>query len=831
MRIALVSREYPPETGWGGIGTYVYQSAHALAREGHEVHVISRSERREESTRLDGPVAVHRIRDRKWRGPLADMWYRLLPITEWRYSRRVAEKVWELHRRHPFDVVEVPEYRAEGFHLVRHAPAPVIVKLHTPTYLLEELNRSPRSLHETLVRWMESKTAHHAQGVSAPSASLAKRVAAAWRLPDASVEVIPYPFDAACVPSQPFVSPDPTVLFVGRFETRKGVHVLAEAIPKVLSRLPQARCVFVGSPPNGAADAATFVPTLLDRFTQMGVQARVTVVPWQSPSKLLRYYRESHVVVVPSLYENFPNVVLEAMAAGRPVVGSRVGGIPEIVEDRVTGWLVAPGDVEALAEAIAGALAELPRAEAMGRAAAAHIAQRFSPRRIAQRTVDYCVQVIQRHHSLVQRDQRYEGDPAIGPSQQVGGMSPRTGRGRSGAAGLPAGLHAQLCHVLYTFTDRWIRTDTPEAVLVHLSKRHEALRAQGVQVTWLRFQRATRARARSSRVGELWSKWWDVASAPLDAWHILRQARPVSSRVDLVHEWYSLYGVSGLLLAWRSRKPLVFEVDALLLEEYTKLHGATLGRWRMFWAKRMLAANLRRASRVIVRSKVMAEVLAQQWDVPTQKLIVVPCGVDLPRFSQVQPAARSEAMDVVFLGSLQPWHGCDLLLSAFASVHRAVPAARLRIIGEGKMRSTLEQQAARLGLNGSVEFIGQVPHETVPQRLASAAVAVAPYPALSVQFYFSPMKLFEYMAAGNAIVASRIGQIGDVLAHEQTALLVEPGSVEQLAESIIRLLRDEPLRARLGRAAQASVGQYAWDQQAQTLATVYDEVLREAAHG
>ena len=119
-----------------------------------------------------------------------------------------------------------------------------------------------------------------------------------------------------------------------------------------------------------------------------------------------------------------------------------------------------------------------------------------------------------------------------------------------------------------------------------------------------------------------------------------------------------------------------------------------------------------------------------------------------------------------FVGTLRPWHGVEGLIEAFAVLHGLDPDVRLLIVGDGPLRNTLESMAADRGVSHAVDFRGAVEPSEVPRMLASMDVAVAPYPPLD-DFYFSPLKLFEYMAAGCAIVAAAIGQINQTVGDFQ----------------------------------------------------------------
>ncbi len=396
LRICLLSREYPPQTGWGGIGTYVYFVSHALADAGHEVHVISRSDRKEEYQHADGPVTVHRIREQKAGGPIGDWLCRWLPLSDKAYSRRAAEKAFELHAQAPLDVIEAPEYRAEAWHLVRKSPAPVVVKTHTPTFMLEQLNATRSSAAERAVKEMEADAARRAHALSSPSQSLADILRSEWKLNGRAIRVLPYPIDTGRLPAQPWAGGTPTALFIGRFEQRKGVHVLVEALPEVVKRVPNAKLRLAGGHAESIRGADRYTQALRDRIRALGLDAHVEFLGWQKRDALPALYQSAWAVVVPSLYDNYPNVCLEAMASARPVVGTRVGGIPEMVQDGASGWLVKPEDASALATALIEALGNEAEANRRGEAGRRFVSERLSPARIAQETAAFYREVIER---------------------------------------------------------------------------------------------------------------------------------------------------------------------------------------------------------------------------------------------------------------------------------------------------------------------------------------------------------------------------------------------------------------------------------------------------
>lgn len=284
---------------------------------------------------------------------------------------------------------------------------------------------------------------------------------------------------------------------------------------------------------------------------------------------------------------------------------------------------------------------------------------------------------------------------------------------------------------------------------------------------------------------------------------------------DLIYERYSLFSAAGVRAAEKLGIPCFVEVNSpLLLEQqkYRQLASATA-------AEAVEAEVFRSADAVFAVSQEVRSYVISKGTSPA-RAHVVPNGVDTARF---HPGVEAEILDgmsgkfvVGFSGSLKPWHGIEVLLDAFGSLAERSDDYHLLIVGEGPLRDTIEQFAGDNGLRERITITGWMPHDALPGLIKSMDVAVAPYPKLD-DFYFSPLKLYEYMAVGVPIVASRLGQITEALEHNTTALLAEPGDADELAACIDRLHQDRALGLSLGSAAAETALNYTWEGNAQRI--------------
>lgn len=219
----------------------------------------------------------------------------------------------------------------------------------------------------------------------------------------------------------------------------------------------------------------------------------------------------------------------------------------------------------------------------------------------------------------------------------------------------------------------------------------------------------------------------------------------------------------------------------------------------------------------------LARMLEEKFG-PRARTAVVPDGARLSPQRHSDPLPQHEPPVVGYAGHLYPWKGADVLLEAIA---RTAHVTALVVGGheaEGD-RARLETHATQLGIGPRVTFTGHVAPAQVPELLQRATILALPNPASAISTHFtSPLKLFEYMAAGRAIVASDLPAIREILQHEKNALLVRPGDPEALAAAIQRLAADRALSTRLARQAFDDAAEYTWQRRAERLEALFEEV-------
>ncbi len=307
----------------------------------------------------------------------------------------------------------------------------------------------------------------------------------------------------------------------------------------------------------------------------------------------------------------------------------------------------------------------------------------------------------------------------------------------------------------------------------------------------------------------------------LKAW---RKHRP-----DILYERCNLFLLSGSWLKAHTGIPMLLEVNAPLYEE-RRLHGGlawpALARWteRHVW---------RRSDAILPVTAVLTKHLTAAG-IPDRRIHVIANGVDTQRFSA---SSRGESVRrelglegkliLGFTGFIRPWHGLVRVVEAMAQLPDH-PALHLLVIGDGPGRAAIEERARALGMTDRVTMRGVVDRGKIAAYIAAFDIALQPHAVA----YASPLKLFEYMALGRAIIAPDQLNIREVLHHERDALLFDRADAGSFSSAITRLCIDSALRTKLGEGAKRTLaqGRYSWAENAVRVEAIARTLL-EASPG
>jgi alpha-maltose-1-phosphate synthase len=296
-------------------------------------------------------------------------------------------------------------------------------------------------------------------------------------------------------------------------------------------------------------------------------------------------------------------------------------------------------------------------------------------------------------------------------------------------------------------------------------------------------------------------------------------------RPDVIMERYYNFGGEGILTAARVGATAVLEVNAPVVDypgsSKRLFDRALIVEPMRRWRERLCA----KADLILTPS---AAILPP--GTPTGKVLELEWGADTDRFHPGAPGgipfARPAATVAVFAGAFRSWHGAVHLAAALRDLRvRGRNDIGAVFIGDGPERPRVA--AAARGLQGVV-FTGALPHASMPASLAACDIGVAPFDIaahrpLSLCFYWSPLKMFEYMAAALPVVAPDADRISTLVGHEREGLLYRPGDHGSLASALERLT-DAPLRARLGAAARdRAVREYSWSAHCRALEAAFTQ--------
>jgi glycosyltransferase involved in cell wall biosynthesis len=532
----------------------------------------------------------------------------------------------------------------------------------------------------------------------------------------------------------------PSVLFVGVLEANKDVDGLAAAWRRVAERLPHARLHVVGT--GAKSDVVQRLVTDLPGQT--------TWTPSLTSAEVAAALDDATALVLPSRSEGLGRVVIEALCRSRPVVGSRVGGIADLIDDGVNGLLVEPGDVDALAAALERVLGDRQVAERLSNAARSSVDPwLLTPQDYAERT-----------KVLVEKV------------------------GHRGADGKP--------RVLLVGRTRYQLPLNPS-----LRPKFDALMAS------LDLRVLASSGRQPQRAGDdtfllmppLRPKLLDgalfYALLPFRVAHYLREHDPDAV---ITQSAYEAAGVLAARALAGKRTPVVLEVHGDW-RTATRLYGSRLRTLLSPAADAVSRYAVRHADAVRTVSPYTTALVEEQGVTPADSF---PAYMDLFPFLERPPAALPERPVALFVGVLEAYKNIDGLADAWRIAAPQLPDAKLVIVGSGSRVDVVEKLVEELP--GQTTWHPRLATHEVARALDDATVLLLPSRSEGMG-----RVIIEALCRGRPVIGSRVGGIADLLEDGVNGVLVEPGDTTALADAFVRVLSNRSLVERLAQAARASV--------------------------
>lgn len=394
----FLSQEYPPTTV-GGVGRYIHQLTRAIADLGHQVHVLTRGSGHD-SVDLEDGVWVHRKVVNSPSGRVARTASAPIPDHIWAYGSTMLSELTRIAARRDITCVYAPLWDCEGAAVLREGRFPLVVGLQTTLKFWLESNQHRLADKRFKTKFvdpmleLELELLNRSPALHAISHSIASEIAQSYEvcLQDRT-EMIPLGLDDySALPSiapAPAPNADVRILFVGRLEARKGIDVLLEVLPDILTKYPSVRVDIVGNDQIPNSDGTTFRHAFETGSVPDNVRARVEFHGELTDPQLRGFYRACDIFVAPSRFESFGLIFVEAMIFGKPVIGCRAGGMPEVVVDGETGYLAEPGDASSLAACLEKLISDAGLRRRLGEAGRRQYESHFTVHQMAKSVVDF----------------------------------------------------------------------------------------------------------------------------------------------------------------------------------------------------------------------------------------------------------------------------------------------------------------------------------------------------------------------------------------------------------------------------------------------------------
>jgi len=379
------------------------------------------------------------------------------------------------------------------------------------------------------------------------------------------------------------------------------------------------------------------------------------------------------------------------------------------------------------------------------------------------------------------------------------------------------------------------RTASGDGQAVHIEEMIAALRSQGHDVRVVSPGNGDNHRM-GGKIG--WAHWLK-SSLPKSCYELLelsysivtfaRLARAIRAfRPQVIYERYNLFLMGGLLAKRWFGVPLVLEVNAPVALERSSFGGLALQRLAR-WSERAVWNG---ADRVLPVTEVLAQDIVATG-VARSRITVIANGVNEAHFAGAPTAEAAKTrlglsgrIVLGFTGFIRDWHSVDRVIRWMASPG-VRPSVHLLVVGDGPARPALERLAVEQKLKERVTFVGVASRERIPEYVAAFDIALQP----AVVPYASPLKVFEYLALGKAIVAPRQPNIEEILIDGGNAILFDPGDPHGLSRAIETLVNDDSLRAEVGVRAAKTIRErgFTWTENATRVSRLCESLVTPVA--
>ncbi|MFK5892542.1 MAG: glycosyltransferase family 4 protein [Pseudomonadota bacterium] len=344
MNICLISTGYPPEDG-GGIGTYIYNLSHGLSALGHYVHVVTKTTEKKYNCEKIGKIIIHRLPEKLFLRGIE----RFLPGINWSYN--VYKLVKQLDQQSKIDIIEFPNWESPGIVsqlLLRRIP--IVVRIHTPLFETLELDKKNEKINltEKIACYLEKVSCTRAKYIISSTKFHANMLAAKYSLKINEINILPLGIMEKKEAQEKDIKSQNKfkILYVSRLEHRKGTLTLINSLPSILKNRKDILIDFVGSDRKHAPGNMKFEKYFINNYGVLKDQ--VFFHGFVTDKELQDFYKQADLFVVPSVYESFGLIYIEAMSYSLPSIATTGGGIPEVIEHGENGYLIEPHDTKAL---------------------------------------------------------------------------------------------------------------------------------------------------------------------------------------------------------------------------------------------------------------------------------------------------------------------------------------------------------------------------------------------------------------------------------------------------------------------------------------------------